>query len=125
MPTPTIKVPENTAIAVGAVRRDADNRCWRKLGTVAENPTATLNSISTFSDCTDCRYSNCPSGNPEILGTVFDADYAGGNINWAGKTWTPAEVQAGATKILCPDTYNKFSTLSITPSYSKYIASHT
>lgn len=52
----------------------------------------------------------CCGGNPcdpdpSVELTVFDADYAGGDISWAGQTWTPAEVQAGASKTACPTNY--------------------
>ena len=49
--------------------------------------------------------STCPNSDPEMLVTVFDADYAGGDINWAGQTWTQAEVQAGTQKTACPSFY--------------------
>lgn len=49
--------------------------------------------------------SSCPGGDPEVLLTVFDADYAGGNMQWCGETWTPAEIQAGTTKTVCPTSY--------------------
>ena len=47
---------------------------------------------------------NC--SDPVVLLSVFDADYAGGDILWCGQTWTQAEVQAGASKCVCPTTYN-------------------
>lgn len=50
--------------------------------------------------------SSCPGEDPEIVLTVFDADYAGGDINWCGATWTQAEVQSGASKTVCPTSYN-------------------
>jgi hypothetical protein len=58
--------------------------------------------------------------------TLFDADYAGGNISWCGQTWTQAEVQAGATKCACPTAYNK-SRQTYTlggPTTLKYSAQH-
>jgi hypothetical protein len=66
--------------------------------------------FSVYPDCTQCN-----SNDPEICLTVFDADYAGGNINWAGQVWTPAEVQAGATKTACPTLYTK-TTFAVSPS---------
>lgn len=49
--------------------------------------------------------STCPNEDPEILCSIFDSDYAGGGITWCGETWSTAEVQAGAQKTVCPDTY--------------------
>jgi hypothetical protein len=66
--------------------------------------------------CTGGTGSSCAGGDPEMLCTIFDADYAGGNINWAGQTWTPSEVQAGTQKTVCPSSYSKniFKTTVIT-----------
>lgn len=44
---------------------------------------------------------------PSIQLTVFDADYAGGDINWCGETWTQAQVLAGESRCVCPTIYNK------------------
>jgi len=50
---------------------------------------------------------------PSMELTVFDADYAGGNITWCGLTWTQAEVQAGATKTACPTAYKRDHATSV------------
>jgi hypothetical protein len=76
-----------------------------------DNDEVTVN-MEVYPFCTDCV-----DNDPEICLTVFDADYAGGNINWAGLVWTPAEVQAGATKTACPTSYTK-TTFPQTPSGS-------
>ena len=47
---------------------------------------------------------------PAMRVTVFDADYSGPSISFAGKTWTEAEVQAGDFKCACPTTYQKITT---------------
>ena len=54
----------------------------------------------------------CPSIQaPSIDLAIFDADYAGGSITWCNQTWTPAEIQAGAQKTVCPQAYsNDYST---------------
>ena len=49
-----------------------------------------------------CGPNACGGGEPQMCLTVFDADYAGGDITWCGVTWTQADVQAGATKAACP-----------------------
>ena len=43
---------------------------------------------------------------PSIALTVFDADYAGGNITWCAKVWTQQEVKDGVTKCVCPTRYD-------------------
>ena len=52
---------------------------------------------------------------PSTLLTVFDADYVGGNITWAGETWTQAQVQAGESRCVCPLTYIYQRFLTNTP----------
>ena len=56
----------------------------------------------------------CPDTCPTVSGfvnppsmelTLFDADYAGGSITWAGQTWTQQEVKDGVTKCSCPTGY--------------------
>jgi len=56
------------------------------------------------------------AGNPEpsMLLTILDTDYAGGDINWCGLTWTQAEVQAGVQKCVCPTFYIKNKTTTTT-----------
>lgn len=59
------------------------------------------------SPCTgNCDYLVCTNDNPSIRLCVFDADFVGiEGIDWCGETWTESEVQAGATKCVCPTTY--------------------
>jgi hypothetical protein len=53
----------------------------------------------------DCLGFNVPVVCPSVKVTLFDADYAGGNVTWVGQTWTQAEVQAGVGKYACPTRY--------------------
>lgn len=56
----------------------------------------------------NCDGTNCPGSDPSVRLCVFDADYAGGDINWCGETWTQVEVQSGTSKCICPDFYTNF-----------------
>lgn len=60
---------------------------------------------SELPDCTS--HTGSPGVAPSIALTIFDADWTGGNLSWCDKTWTPAEIQAGATKCVCPTLYEK------------------
>lgn len=81
--------------------------------------------------CGGAEPSSCTDDYPEILVTVLDADYAGGDLNWAGQTWTQAEVQAGTQKIACPTSYTlqAFTTI-VSPSntqkfgYERWVATN-
>ena len=96
----TIKVPKTAASFI----IDGDGKCWAKVGPTNAAPTAVAG-VASFTACTDCETSPCGGADPSMMCTVFDSDYAGGNIGWVGETWTPAEVVAGATKEVCPTLY--------------------
>ncbi len=62
--------------------------------------------------------SSCAGLDPEMYLTIFDADYAGGDITWCGETWSQADVQAGAEKgPICPTLYNS---KVVSPPYPSY-----
>lgn len=54
-------------------------------------------------DCTG--HTGSPGVAPSIALTIFDADYVGADIDWAGKTWTQSEINDGVTKCQCPNNY--------------------
>ena len=83
----------------------------------------TSNSFLIAGSCCCGGASSCPDGDPEMYVTLFDADYAGGNITWCGETWTNAEVQSGVEKgPVCPTTYTlgKTTTTSISRTYAAH-----
>jgi len=65
--------------------------------------------------------SSCPNPNdPELYLTVFDADYAGGNISWCGEVWTQAQVQAGLEQgPVCPTAY--YNDFAFTSPFSQQV----
>jgi hypothetical protein len=98
--------------------------CYELTEESSQTAIDTMSIDDSYSDCASCQSdqgaeiwlpctpvnvcdgNDCGGSNePNIQLTVFDADYAGGNITWCGQVWTPAEVQAGATKCACPTTY--------------------
>lgn len=73
---------------------------------------------STYMDCTG--HAGSPGVAPSMQVRLFDADYAGGDIVFCGKTWTNAEVQAGVTKCTCPDNYRLFNSPLLTNTVPQY-----
>jgi hypothetical protein len=62
--------------------------------------------------------------------TIFDADYDGGEVSWAGSAWTAQEVRTGVTKEICPTSFfsSQFAQLGgyptgCTPGVNCYVAS--
>jgi len=51
----------------------------------------------------------CSNGGPSMAVSLFDADYAGGNIQWIDLLFTPADIVAGTKKCLCADNWNDTS----------------
>lgn len=66
-----------------------------------------------------CTGDTCSgSNNPNIILRIEDPDYAGGDIKWAGQTWTNQDVKDGVCKCACPTTYNApFTTQYTNPYY--------
>jgi hypothetical protein len=87
----------------------------------------TLDSSLTFTLTLGSCVSDCPNNWPKMIVSVYDADYAGGNITWCGQVWTPAEVQAGAAKVVCPTNYTAPYKSKSTPfpGAYQYFARHT
>lgn len=83
------------------------------------NQILTVGTDGIATDTACCCESSCPDGDPEIYVKIFDADYAGGSINWCGFTWTQAEIQAGAEKgPVCPTVYEKSRTYVSSKDYN-------
>lgn len=85
-----------------------------------DNDEVTIN-LQVYPFCTPCT-----NNDPQMCLTVFDADYAGGNLTWCGEIWTPAEVQAGASKTVCPTSYDPPYKIKLTPfpGAYQYVAGH-
>lgn len=69
-------------------------------------------------DCSSVGAEPEQANPPAMKVTVFDADYAGGSITFAGETWTQQEVQDGEAKCACPTDYRKHGAYPGTPSFT-------
>lgn len=74
-----------------------------------------FNNFITGTTTTTPTPSSCSNGWPEMIVSVFDADYAGGDITWCGETWNQAAVQAGEQRTICPTAYTKGTVPVVSP----------